>query len=112
MIYAKAFHLSSKERSKRTIGELVNHMAIDANIFNDMTFYFYPIFTPIIVVMCVVLLWQEIGVSNLAVSFLIALYAATELISLLGHWRNHTFLPTQFLPRSTNDALTARINGN
>jgi ABC-type multidrug transport system fused ATPase/permease subunit len=66
MIYAKAFHLSSKERSKRTIGELVNHMAIDANIFNDMTFYFYPIFTPIIVVMCVVLLWQEIGVSNLA----------------------------------------------
>jgi hypothetical protein len=69
MIYAKAFHLSSKERSKRTIGELVNHMAIDANIFNDMTFYFYPIFTPIIVVMCVVLLWQEIGVSNLAVSF-------------------------------------------
>ncbi|XP_042233575.1 multidrug resistance-associated protein 1-like isoform X2 [Homarus americanus] len=65
-VYAKALKLSGSARRESTLGQIVNLMAVDAQIIGDTVLQIYGLlFAPLIILVCLILLWQELGPSVL-----------------------------------------------
>ncbi|XP_063864017.1 ATP-binding cassette sub-family C member 3-like isoform X2 [Scylla paramamosain] len=66
-VYNKAIYLSSSSRRKFTVGEIVNLMAVDAQVIGD-TFLELNNFisTPLVILFTVSFIWAELGPSALA----------------------------------------------
>ncbi|KAK3841197.1 MAG: multi drug resistance-associated protein MRP [Linnemannia gamsii] len=62
MIYRKSLKLSSAAKQKSTAGEIINHMSVDAERWND-AITFFPMFVSIPYELCIALwlLYQHIG---------------------------------------------------
>lgn len=72
-IYRKSLKLSSKAKSQTTVGEIVNHMAIDAQkIVNVIDISVMTITSPLQLIIAIVELWMFLGPSSL-VSMLVIL---------------------------------------
>jgi ATP-binding cassette subfamily C (CFTR/MRP) protein 1 len=67
IIYKKSFLLSSKSRQKSTIGEIVNHQAIDAARVRDVMPWFHLFWScPFQILVAMVLLYRSLGYAMLA----------------------------------------------
>ncbi|KAL1999896.1 hypothetical protein VTN02DRAFT_3829 [Thermoascus thermophilus] len=67
MIYSKALKLSNEGRSSKTTGDIVNHMAVDQQRLSDLTQFGLQIWSaPFQIVLCMVSLYQLVGLSMLA----------------------------------------------
>ncbi|KAG0166831.1 hypothetical protein DFQ30_006735 [Apophysomyces sp. BC1015] len=63
-IYRKTLLLSNASRQKSTVGEIVNHMSVDAQRLMDLCTYFHIVWSgPLQIVIALVLLWQTMGPS-------------------------------------------------
>ncbi|KAI8141790.1 multi drug resistance-associated protein MRP [Fennellomyces sp. T-0311] len=63
-IYRKTLVLSSGSRQKSTVGEIVNHMSVDAQRLMDLCTYFHIVWSgPFQIVIALYLLWQTMGPS-------------------------------------------------
>jgi len=66
-VYRKALKISSSARKNRTVGEIVNLMAVDAQRFMDLTVYLNTVFSaPLVIIVCLYGLWQLLGPSSMA----------------------------------------------
>lgn len=66
-IYAKAFALSSAARQAQSLGEITNHMSIDAQRLSDLTTYLHMIWSgPEQIAVCLWMLWGVLGPAVLA----------------------------------------------
>jgi len=66
-VYRKALKISSSARKNRTVGEIVNLMAVDAQRFMDLTVYLNSLFScPLVIIVCLYGLWQLLGPSSMA----------------------------------------------
>ena len=66
-IYGKAMRLSNEARTSKTTGDIVNHMAVDTQRLQDLTQYGQMLWSaPLQIVLCMVSLYQLVGVSMLA----------------------------------------------
>lgn len=64
-IYRKALKLSNASRSKFTVGQIVNLMAVDAQVFLELSTYINMIWSaPLQIVVALTLLWFELGKKN------------------------------------------------
>ncbi|KAJ0426972.1 P-loop containing nucleoside triphosphate hydrolase protein [Aspergillus carlsbadensis] len=67
MIYAKALKLSSEGRAAKTTGDIVNHMAVDQQRLSDLTQFGTQLWSaPFQITLCMVSLYQLVGVSMFA----------------------------------------------
>ncbi|KAL3463968.1 P-loop containing nucleoside triphosphate hydrolase protein [Aspergillus heterothallicus] len=67
MIYAKALRLSSEGRASKTTGDIVNHMAVDQQRLSDLTQFGTQLWSaPFQITLCMVSLYQLVGVSMFA----------------------------------------------
>ncbi|KAL4870359.1 hypothetical protein BDV12DRAFT_60801 [Aspergillus spectabilis] len=67
MIYAKALRLSSEGRAAKTTGDIVNHMAVDQQRLSDLTQFGTQLWSaPFQITLCMVSLYQLVGVSMFA----------------------------------------------
>lgn len=67
MIYGKALRLSNEGRAAKTTGDIVNHMAIDQQRLADLTQFGTQLWSaPFQIVLCMVSLYQLVGLSMLA----------------------------------------------
>ena len=65
--FLQALKLSSSAKRKTTTGEIVNLMSVDAQkIQEGLQFIHTPWSTPTILIVALILLWNEIGVASLA----------------------------------------------
>eukprot|EP01116_Phalansterium_solitarium_P010898 TRINITY_DN263_c0_g2_i2.p1 TRINITY_DN263_c0_g2~~TRINITY_DN263_c0_g2_i2.p1 ORF type:complete len:1470 (+),score=645.31 TRINITY_DN263_c0_g2_i2:96-4505(+) len=70
-VYAKAFKLSNKARSERTVGEIVNLQAIDGNRLQELIPYLHVVWSaPFQLTVCLVMLYQVMGPAVFAGLFL------------------------------------------
>ncbi|XP_064101349.1 multidrug resistance-associated protein 1-like [Macrobrachium nipponense] len=66
-VYRKALLLSNASRRESTLGEIVNHMAIDSQCLSDAVLYLnLSVASPLIIAIAIGELWQIIGPSALA----------------------------------------------
>ncbi|KAI9139662.1 multi drug resistance-associated protein MRP [Paraphysoderma sedebokerense] len=66
-IYQKSLKLSSSSRQKYTTGEIVNHMSVDAQRFNDTTSYLHILWSgPFQISLALYFLYQNLGYSIFA----------------------------------------------
>ncbi|KAI0214567.1 Multidrug resistance-associated protein 1 [Lamellibrachia satsuma] len=66
-IYRKALRLSASARTHTTVGAITNLMAVDAQKLHDLVVFIHTLWdVPLMVVVCVVLLWQTVGPAALA----------------------------------------------
>ncbi|CAG8452470.1 10619_t:CDS:10 [Ambispora leptoticha] len=66
-IYQKALRLSNAARQKSTVGEIVNHMSVDAQKFMDLCTYFHIIWSgPLQICLALIFLYKTMGVSIFA----------------------------------------------
>ncbi|XP_064636350.1 multidrug resistance-associated protein 1-like [Lineus longissimus] len=66
-IYRKALTLSSSAKKNTTQGEIVNLMSVDAQKLQDAPVYLHFIWSaPITIVVCLIMLWQQLGPAVLA----------------------------------------------
>lgn len=69
-IYKKALGLSNTARKSKTVGEIVNLMAVDAQRFMDLTTYINMIWSaPLQIALAIYFLWDLLGPSVLAGNF-------------------------------------------
>lgn len=67
LIYAKSLKLSSEGRSSKTTGDIVNHMAVDQQRLSDLTQFGMQLWSaPFQITLCMVSLYQLVGVSMFA----------------------------------------------
>lgn len=67
MIYSKALKLSNEGRAAKTTGDIVNHMAVDQQRLSDLTQFGMQLWSaPFQIILCMVSLYQLVGVSMLA----------------------------------------------
>ncbi|RLM00925.1 hypothetical protein CFD26_108711 [Aspergillus turcosus] len=67
MIYAKSLRLSSEGRASKTTGDIVNHMAVDQQRLSDLTQFGMQLWSaPFQIVLCMLSLYQLVGVSMFA----------------------------------------------
>jgi ATP-binding cassette subfamily C (CFTR/MRP) protein 1 len=67
MIYAKSLKLSNEGRATKTTGDIVNHMAVDQQRLADLTqFGTQLISAPFQIILCMVSLYQLVGLSMFA----------------------------------------------
>ncbi|EPS34615.1 hypothetical protein PDE_09579 [Penicillium oxalicum 114-2] len=67
LIYAKALRLSSEGRASKTTGDIVNHMAVDQQRLSDLTQFGTQLLSaPFQIVLCMVSLYQLVGLSMFA----------------------------------------------
>jgi ATP-binding cassette subfamily C (CFTR/MRP) protein 1 len=65
-VYKKALLLSSAERQRRTVGEIVNFMTIDAQRIQDLSTYLHALWYSFIQIgLAIYFLWQQLGSSCL-----------------------------------------------
>ncbi|KAI8377534.1 multi drug resistance-associated protein MRP [Radiomyces spectabilis] len=63
-IYRKTLKLSNASRQKSTVGEIVNHMSVDAQRLMDLCTFFHIVWSgPFQIVIALVLLWRTMGPS-------------------------------------------------
>ena len=79
VIYKKAFALSSKARQKYTIGEIVNHQAIDAKRIQDLLPYVQTFWSSPFQIIGILRIFREI---SFKLNFLVALI---QLYQTLGY---------------------------
>jgi len=66
-VYKKALVLSSFERQTRTVGEITNLMAIDAQRLQDTTTFMHAVwYSAVQIILAIFFLWQQLGPSCLA----------------------------------------------
>lgn len=66
-IYQKSLVLSNTARKTKTIGEIVNLMAVDTQRLKDLTTYIYMVWTsPLQITLAIFFLWDLLGVAVLA----------------------------------------------
>lgn len=66
-IYKKALKLSNEGKSSKTIGDIVNYMAVDAQRLQDLTQFAQQLWSaPFQIIICMVSLYQLVGWSMLA----------------------------------------------
>lgn len=66
-IYKKALGLSNTSRKSKTVGEIVNLMAVDAQRFMDLTTYINMLWSaPLQIGLAIYFLWDLLGPSVLA----------------------------------------------
>ncbi|CAG8480040.1 2241_t:CDS:10 [Ambispora gerdemannii] len=66
-IYQKALRLSNAARQKSTVGEIVNHMSVDAQKFMDLCTYFHILWSgPLQISLALCFLYKTMGVSIFA----------------------------------------------
>ena len=67
MIYAKSMKLSNEGRASKSTGDIVNYMAVDTQRLQDLTQYGQMLWSaPFQIVLCMLSLYQLVGVSMLA----------------------------------------------
>ncbi|KAJ9304029.1 hypothetical protein DTO217A2_6481 [Paecilomyces variotii] len=67
MIYSKALKLSNEGRASKNTGDIVNHMAVDQQRLSDLTQFGMQLWSaPFQIILCMVSLYQLVGVSMLA----------------------------------------------
>ncbi len=67
MIYAKSMRLSNEGRASKSTGDIVNYMAVDTQRLQDLTQYGQMLWSaPFQIVLCMVSLYQLLGISMLA----------------------------------------------
>ncbi|PRP78236.1 hypothetical protein PROFUN_13846 [Planoprotostelium fungivorum] len=67
LVYKKSFRISSKSKSNSSTGEMVNLQAMDAHKFQELAPNLSIIWSaPIIIIVSIVLLYQQIGISSVA----------------------------------------------
>lgn len=67
LIYKKAITISNKARRERTVGEIVNLMAVDAQKFMELANHINQLWSaPLQISLAMYFLWQEMGPSVLA----------------------------------------------
>ncbi|KAK2168341.1 hypothetical protein NP493_1234g00004 [Ridgeia piscesae] len=67
VVYRKALRLSSCARHGRSVGELVNLVSIDSQKVEEMFVYYNSLWNvPLSVVVCMLFLWREVGLSAFA----------------------------------------------
>lgn len=67
MIYAKSMRLSNEGRASKSTGDIVNYMAVDTQRLQDLTQYGQMLWSaPFQIVLCMVSLYQLVGISMLA----------------------------------------------
>ncbi|GFF33953.1 metal resistance protein YCF1 [Aspergillus lentulus] len=67
MIYTKSLRLSSEGRASKTTGDIVNHMAVDQQRLSDLTQFGMQLWSaPFQIVLCMLSLYQLVGVSMFA----------------------------------------------
>lgn len=67
VIYKKALTISNKARRERTVGEIVNLMAVDAQKFMDLANQINQLWSaPLQITLAIYFLWQEMGVAVLS----------------------------------------------
>ncbi|KAF7729547.1 hypothetical protein EC973_004221 [Apophysomyces ossiformis] len=63
-IYKKTLLLSNASRQKSTVGEIVNHMSVDAQRLMDLCTYFHIVWSgPLQIIIALTLLWKTMGPS-------------------------------------------------
>ncbi|CAJ0833896.1 2770_t:CDS:2 [Entrophospora sp. SA101] len=66
-IYQKSLNLSNSARQKSTVGEIVNHMSVDAQRFMDLCTYLHIIWSgPLQIFLALYLLYETMGASIFA----------------------------------------------
>lgn len=67
IIYQKSLCLSNTARKSKTVGEIVNLMAVDTVRLKDLTTYINMVWTsPLQIILAIFFLWELLGVSVLA----------------------------------------------
>ncbi|EEP79365.1 hypothetical protein UREG_04211 [Uncinocarpus reesii 1704] len=67
MIYTKSLKLSNEGRASKSTGDIVNHMAVDQQRLSDLAQYGMQLWSaPFQIVLCMVSLYQLVGLSMLA----------------------------------------------
>ncbi|WEW56438.1 ATP-binding cassette glutathione S-conjugate transporter ycf1 [Emydomyces testavorans] len=67
MIYTKSLRLSNEGRASKSTGDIVNHMAVDQQRLSDLTQFGMQIWSaPFQIVLCMLSLYQLLGLSMLA----------------------------------------------
>lgn len=67
MIYAKSLKLSNEGRAAKSTGDIVNYMAVDTQRMQDLTQYGQMLWSaPFQIILCMVSLYQLVGLSMLA----------------------------------------------
>nr|QUF59451.1 ATP-binding cassette transporter Abcc1-6-2 [Brachionus angularis] len=67
LIYRKSLKLSSQSRKLTTVGEMVNLMQVNTQSLADMSTNLNDIWSsPLQIIICIIMLWQYLGVSSLA----------------------------------------------
>ena len=65
-VYKKALLLSSAERQRRTVGEILNFMTVDSQRIQDLTTYLHAIWYSVLQIgLSIYFLWQQLGPSCL-----------------------------------------------
>ncbi|XP_052799904.1 ATP-binding cassette sub-family C member 9-like isoform X2 [Mya arenaria] len=83
MVYTKALRLSSLAITggQTTIGQIINHMSMDANFLMMQLFFIHYIWaTPLQVVLCMVVMYFKLGVSAVIGALVIVLSAPLQII--------------------------------
>uniref|UniRef100_A0A0L8GHH2 ABC-type glutathione-S-conjugate transporter n=1 Tax=Octopus bimaculoides TaxID=37653 RepID=A0A0L8GHH2_OCTBM len=66
-VYRKALMINAEARSRSTVGEIVNLMAIDCERIDNCISYLYLVWSgPLQIILCTYLLWQQVGIATLA----------------------------------------------
>lgn len=66
IVYKKSLRLSTSARKMATVGEMTNLVAVNAQMFAELTTYLNVIWSaPFQIVVCLVMLWKYLGVSSL-----------------------------------------------
>ncbi|KAL8744893.1 MAG: hypothetical protein Q9190_002918 [Brigantiaea leucoxantha] len=67
MIYSKSMRLSNEGRASKSTGDIVNYMAVDSQRLQDLTQYGQMLWSaPFQIILCMVSLYQLVGISMLA----------------------------------------------
>ncbi len=67
MIYKKSLRLSASSRKTSTIGEMTNLVAINAQLFQNLTPYLNMLWSsPLQIIICIYILWRYLGIAAFA----------------------------------------------
>ena len=67
MIYKKSLRLSATSRKTSTIGEMTNLVAINAQLFQNLTPYLNMLWSsPLQIIICIYILWRYLGIAAFA----------------------------------------------
>ncbi|KAL5097983.1 hypothetical protein RYX36_002310 [Vicia faba] len=104
-VYKKGLRLSSSSRQTHGTGQIVNHMAVDAQQLSDMMMQFHPIWLmPLQVTAALALIYSYIGVSALAA------FLGTALVFLITTYRFKSSNRFQFQIMTSRDLRLKATN--